>query len=68
MTNFTDEEMKRLGEHIENYMNEFFSSIIIPDDEYEKISKNFKEAKKRTEELVEKLKKGKRSVFQADDD
>lgn len=57
------EDMIKLAEHIENYINELEKVMIIPEemmDQYEdQISKGIKLSKK----LIKKLKKGDKSVF-----
>lgn len=68
-THASREEMTRLAEHIENYIEELQPTIIIPDDEYEKLAPAFKEGFKRTKDLCEKLRKGKKDkVFKDEED
>lgn len=63
----TKSQMNKLADNIENYRNSLFDKMIIPEEDYEKMSKSFKAASKVIDELVDKLRKGKKSVFVDDD-
>lgn len=67
--NVTKEDMKKLGEHIEEYIDQLESVMIIPDEIIDECGKQIEEGIKRAKKLVKKLKKGDKSVFKdADED
>lgn len=57
------EDMKKLAEHIEEYIEQLKSVMIIPDDVAAEHGDEIEEGLKRTKKLISKLKKGDRSVF-----
>ena len=57
------EDMKKLAEHIEEYIEQLKSVMIIPDDVAAEHGDEIVEGLKRTKKLISKLKKGDRSVF-----
>ena len=67
--NVSKEDMKALAKHIESYLEELESTMIIPEEVVsEKDAKQFKVAIELTRKLIKKLKKGDRSVFKDIDD
>lgn len=61
--NVSKDDMKKLAEHIEEYIEQLESVMIIPDDIADEYGKQIEEGLKRTKKLISKLKKGDRSVF-----
>lgn len=62
------DDLKALGEHIENYIDELERVMIIPEEIMEEYGDQIKEGIKRTRKLISKLKKGDTSVFRDDYD
>lgn len=62
-SNVTKEDMKKLANHIEEYIDHLESVMIIPDELIEEYGKQIKEGLARTRKLIKKLKKGDKSVF-----
>lgn len=66
--NVSKEDMKNLANHIEEYVDELESLMIIPDEIMDEYGDQIKEGIKRTRKLIAKLKKGDRSVFKDTDE
>lgn len=66
--NIRKEDMAKLAEIIEEYIDQLESVMIIPEDVMRKHGDKIKEAIKRCKKLVKKLKKGDRSVFKDPDE
>ena len=64
----TKDDMNNLAEHIEEYVEQLESIMIIPDDIAEKYEDQIKEGIKQARKLISKLKKGDKSVFKDIDD
>lgn len=62
------EDMEKLADHIEEYLDLLKEVMIIPDEIYHEYGDKIKEGIKRTERLIKKLRKGDRSVFKDPDD
>ena len=57
------EALKNLGKHIESFLNDQSHIMVITDNISEKEKERFLEGRARAKKLVEKLKKGKTSMF-----
>lgn len=66
--NVTKEDMKNLAKHIEEYVDELESLMIIPDEILDEYGDQIKEGIKRTRKLIARLRKGDRSVFKDTDE
>ena len=66
--NVSKTDMVRLAEHIEEYVDQLESIMIIPEDILEKHGDQIKEGIRRAKKLINKLKKGDKSVFKDDED
>lgn len=61
--NVSKDDMIKLGEHIEEYVNELETIMIIPDEIIDEYGTQIKEGIKRAKKLINKLKKGDKSIF-----
>lgn len=66
--NITKESMNHLADHIERYMDELQSTMIIPNDIAAEHESQIKEAMKRSRALIKRLRKGDTSVFKDQDE
>ena len=66
--NVSKTDMVRLAEHIEEYVDQLESIMIIPEEILEKHGDQIKEGIRRAKKLINKLKKGDKSVFKDDED
>lgn len=62
------EDMKQLADAIEEYRDSLMSVMVIPDDILEDCKDKFKEALRRTDKLIKKLRKGDKSIFKDADE
>lgn len=62
------EDMEFLAEHIQEYLELLEEVMIIPDEIMDEHGDDIKEGIKRTKKLIEKLKKGDKSVFKDEED
>jgi len=62
----TKEDMKKLADHIEEYLNNLEDVMIIPDDLIDEYGKQIQEGIMRTKKLIKKLRKGDKSIFRDD--
>lgn len=62
ISNITEQDMRELGNAIDDYL-ELFEEIMIIPEELKKNKKEINEALELSKKLVKKLKKGDRSVF-----
>lgn len=62
------EDMEFLAQHIQEYLELLEEVMIIPDEIMDEHGDEIKEGIKRTKKLIEKLKKGDRSVFKDEDE
>lgn len=67
-TDIRREDMEFLAEHIQEYLELLEEVMIIPDEIMDEHGDDIKEGIKRTKKLIEKLKKGDRSVFKDEED
>ena len=65
--NVTKEDMKKLAKHIEEYVDQLESIMIIPDEIADEYGPQIKEGIKRSRKLINKLRKGDKSVFKDND-
>ena len=66
ISNITEQDMRELGNAIDDYL-ELFEEIMIIPEELKKNKKEINEALELSKKLVKKLKKGDRSVFKCCD-
>ena len=66
--NITKDHMNYLADHIETYIDELESTMIIPNDIAAEHEDQIKEALKRCRTLIKKLRKGDTSVFKDQDE
>lgn len=64
----TKEDMRRVADHIEEYLEQLQDVMIIPDELIDECKEEIDEGIKRTKKLIKKLRKGDRSVFKDVDD
>lgn len=62
------EDMNYLADNIEEYVTQLEDVMIIPDEIIDECGDQIKEGIKRTKKLIEKLRKGDKSVFKDADD
>lgn len=63
----SQEDMNKLANIIEEYIDEFEEIMIFPENFLEKHKRDMEVALKRSKQLVKKLRKGDRSVFKKSD-
>ena len=61
----SDKDMKLLASSIEEYLDLLTDVMVIPDDIKQKYGKDIKEGIKITKKLIQRLRKGDRSVFKS---
>ena len=61
----SEKDMKILANSIEEYLDLLTDVMVIPDDIKKKYGKEIKEGIKITKKLIQKLRKGDRSVFKS---
>ena len=61
----SDKDMKLLASTIEEYLDLLTDVMVIPDDIKKKHGKDIKEGIKITKKLIQRLRKGDRSVFKS---
>lgn len=66
--NITRESMNFMADHIAEYLDLLKEVMIIPDEIMDKNGDQIKEGIKRTEKLINKLRKGDRSVFKDEEE
>lgn len=62
------EDMKQLADNIDEYITQLEEVMIIPDEIMDECEDQIKEGLKRTKKLIEKLRKGDKSVFKDEDE
>lgn len=62
------EDMKKLANHIENYIDVLEHVMIIPDGVIKDQQDQIKQGIKTSKKLIEKLRKGDKSVFKDEDE
>ena len=62
------EDMNHLADNIEEYITQLEEVMIIPDEMLDECEDQIKEGIKRSKKLVQKLRRGDRSVFKDSDD
>lgn len=61
--NVTKKDMIKLADHIEEYISELESMMIIPEEIYDEYAERIDSGIKRCKKLIKKLRKGDKSVF-----
>lgn len=64
----TKEDMRKLADHIENYVDTLESVMIIPEPLVKEYGDRINSGIKTTRKLIQKLRKGDRSVFKDEED
>jgi hypothetical protein len=66
--NISKEDMRKLAEHIEEYVDTLEEVMIIPEELQKEYGDRIHDGLKVTRKLIEKLRKGDRSVFKDKED
>ena len=67
-SNISKDDMKKVADSIDEYLDQFESVMVIPDDIMDECKDEINTAIKTLHQLVKKLRKGDKSVFKDMDD